>query len=304
MKKYLVVFALLLATNWSLAQYLHDSIKTERGYLHYYVTGKGKPIVHLQGGPGFSSYYMRGIADSLPGYQNILIDYQGTGRSQYQPADSSWVNIDNIIDDVELVRKKLNIGSWTALGHSYGGMFALHYAVKFPKYVNKVITVGGAGTNNRFQIYFSDNLHAKLTEAELLRDNQLMQDTTGSDKDNFYEGTLLHMPGYFYDRKKIDAFMNSFPDEEMKRLMNPDFMSAYTSSPDFMKYDIGSKVYALELPVRLIQGRQDPVGEAVPVLINERSKNSKLYFVEQTSHFPWIEQPQDFFKILLEYLET
>ena len=90
------------------AQYKEESIKLKEGSLHFYTKGEGKPIVLLQGGPGFSSYYMRSIADSLSGYKCILIDYEGTGKSQYRTADKTWVSPEKVVDDIELVRQKLN----------------------------------------------------------------------------------------------------------------------------------------------------------------------------------------------------
>lgn len=80
----------------------------DQGYIHFYTKGEGEPIVLLQGVP-FSNYYMRGVADFLENYKSILIDYQGTGRSQYREVDSTWANLDYVIKDVERVRKHLGI---------------------------------------------------------------------------------------------------------------------------------------------------------------------------------------------------
>lgn len=92
MKKLIILMTVLALGQTSFAQYTQDSIKSDKGYLHYFIKGKGKPVVLLQGGPGFSHDYMRGIADSLENYQTILIDYQGTGRSNYNNVDSSRVS--------------------------------------------------------------------------------------------------------------------------------------------------------------------------------------------------------------------
>ena len=71
---------------------------------------------------------------------------------------------------------------------------------------------------------------------------------------------------------------------------------------DFYTFDFSKEAYALNIPLRLIHRRQDPVGEGVPVLLNERMKNSKLTFIEKCGHFPWIDQPTEFFKVLRESL--
>ena len=109
MMKFIFAFLLLFSALSGRSQYIQDSIRLNEGYLHFYTKGSGRPIVLLQGGSGFSSYYMRDIADSLVGYQCILIDYEGTGRSQHRNPDTSWVSPEKVIVDIELVRKKMNI---------------------------------------------------------------------------------------------------------------------------------------------------------------------------------------------------
>ena len=286
------------------AQYKHDSIKIEHGYLHYYTKGEGKPVVLLQGGPGFSSFYMRGIADLLDGYKTILVDYQGTGRS-HRKIDSTWVGIDKVIQDVETVRKKLNISDWTVIGHSYGGLFGMYYAIKFPNVVNKVIPVAGTHTDNKFQKYYFDNISMGFTKEDKAQMNKIMKDSNRTMDEKTVEIIMLQTKaGYFFNRKFGEIFFNSFPPHEMQMLYNLKFGEAFAQRPAFMNIDIGKAVYALDKPIRIISGRQDPGGEGSSVLLNERSKNSKIVFIEKSGHFPWVEQPADFFKTLNAFLEN
>lgn len=301
MKNLIASIVILFASISLNAQYKHDSIKIEHGYLHYYTKGKGEPIVFLQGGPGFSSYYMRAIADSLSDYKTILIDFEGTGRSQYRKVDTSWVSMDNTISNIELVRKKLGITDWIVLGHSYGGMLALHYAVKFPKIVTKVITIAGAMTDNKFQKYYSTNLNSRFTPEDLKTIKEIRSSSL-SDNEKFIKETLVMTNAIFLDRSKAHKFISFLPEEELNMVMNLQFFNSMYQSME--KLDIGNDVYQLNTPIRIIQGRQDALGEALPVLLNERSKNSKLFFVERAAHAPWAEQPAIFFKVLKEYLKN
>lgn len=302
MKQLYLFIALVISIQYSNAQYTHDSIKIDNGHLHYYTKGEGEPILLLQGGPGYSSYYMRAIADSLTNYRSILIDFEGTGRSQYRKANQDWVSINNMLSNIEQVRQKLNIDSWAIIGHSFGGMLALFYAVNLPDYVDKIISIGGVSTDNKFQEYFEDNLNRKLSNEEIIQINTILSsDLPMNEKMSQYQIALT--PAYFYDRYKAFELLNSFPAKELQILFNPLLFNAYTSRSDFKTFDISKQVYELDTPINIIHGRQDSLGEEIPILLNERSKNSKLVFIEKCGHFPWAEQQDEFFQTLFAFLQ-
>ena len=244
---------------------------------------------------------MRAIADSLDGYKTVLVDFEGTGRSQYRKADPTWVSLDNLVGNVELVRKKLGIKNWTAIGHSYGGMFALYYAVKHPEAITKVVSISGTGTDNKFQQYYGVNIRSRFTPEDIKKMQEIHSPTsTLTESEKAIQEVLVMTPAIFFDRSKAPRFMNNIPPDEMKMVMNGDYFQSMFI--ELNKLDIGKEVYQLNTPIRIIQGRQDAIGEAVPVLLNERSKDSKLYFVERSAHAPWAEQPEIFFKALKDFL--
>ena len=47
-----------------------------------------------------------------------------------------------MIDDIEKIRKKLNIDNWAVFGGSWGSTLALSYAIKNPNYCNNLILRG------------------------------------------------------------------------------------------------------------------------------------------------------------------
>lgn len=302
MKSTLFTFLLLLSVLSGHAQYKHDSIPVEKGFLHFYSFGKGKPVVHLQGGPGFSSYYMRAITDSLAGYQNILIDYQGTGLSQYKKTDTSWVTIDNIANDIEMVRKKLNINKWIVNGHSYGAQFALYYTTKHPEAVSKLILIASTGTDNKFQRYFMDNVSVRLSKEDMKAFDTYAADSTLNPMDKEMKIQSILLKGYFFDKDKVSGFLSSIPAEVLPTFDNSAFFDAYISNPAFWTFDMSKAVYKLKQPVRIIEGRQDPGVDGTQEILNVRLKNSTLTFIEKAGHFPWVEQPIKFFTALRQAL--
>jgi proline iminopeptidase len=306
-----IVFLLFfVCVSYANAQYKQDSIKVEHGYLHFYTKGSGSAIVYLQGGPGFSNHYMRAISDSLNQNQNILIDYQGTGKSQYRKPDSTWVSIDNVVKDIELVRQKLKIEKWTVVGHSYGGMFALYYGVKYPKRVSKIITIANAGTNNRFQEHFGHNIFSRLGEQDrkllnTLWDSPDQNATKENEIPGFGQADLILLKGYFYDPEtNIPRLMSSIGSDYLPIVMNPDFFNAFVQNENFIALDITDQVIRLKVPIRMIESWQDPIYDGQQLLLNDKLKDSKIEFINQSGHFPWIEQPEKFFEVFKKLLKT
>lgn len=296
-RKTLFFLTLLLSLSAS-AQYREDIVKLKEGDLHFYTKGEGRPVVLLQGGPGFSSYYMRAIADSLKGYKCILIDYEGTGKSQGRKPDTTWVSPEKVVADIEAVRKKLNIPTWDVIGHSYGTHFGLYYAIHYPQRVGKIILVSSIGTNNAFQQYANDNAMARLTDSDMQQLGALDADTAMDPVEKEFKLERILLRSYFFDRKKVEPFVDAVPAEEKPRNFNTLFFNAYWEHPNFMTWDISEKAYRLENPIRIIQGRQDFLNDGQQEIMNLRLRNSKIYYIERSGHFPWAEQPVAFFALL------
>lgn len=68
-------------------------LQVNGGKIWYKVRGgNGVPLLMLHGGPGFTSYYLTPLADSLANDRPvILFDQLGCGRSDKSPIPVSWI---------------------------------------------------------------------------------------------------------------------------------------------------------------------------------------------------------------------
>ena len=101
----------------------------------------GKPIIFLHGGPGGGTGSKQRRFFDPKHYRIVLFDQRGCGKSTPQ---GEIVNntTDDLIDDIETIRKHLNIEQWILFGGSWGSTLALAYYVKFPKLVIGLILRG------------------------------------------------------------------------------------------------------------------------------------------------------------------
>lgn len=106
--------------------------------------GGGQPIIVLHGGPDFDHGYLLPDLDRLAdAFRLIYYDQRGRGRSadHVQPED---VTLRSDVEDLDEVRKHFQLESAALLGHSWGAVLALEYALRYPTRVSHLILMNPA----------------------------------------------------------------------------------------------------------------------------------------------------------------
>ena len=115
-------------------------VQVKGGKVWYRIIGEGKqaPILMLHGGPGGTSksfYQFASIGEDRP---IIIFDQLGSGRSGHM-TDTTLLKVENFVEQVEAVRKELNLKKFYLHGHSWGTALALEYYLKYPKEIKAII---------------------------------------------------------------------------------------------------------------------------------------------------------------------
>ena len=101
--------------------------------------GHGQPVIVLHGGPDFDHDYLLPDLDRLKdAFRLIYYDQRGRGRSaeHVRPED---VTLSSDVDDLDRVREHFRLESAALLGHSWGALLALEYALRHPAHVSHLI---------------------------------------------------------------------------------------------------------------------------------------------------------------------
>lgn len=109
--------------------------------LAYTVSGLGPLVVFLPGGPGIdpAAFYAE---TQLPGFQQVILFPRGTGESD-PPSSPDGYRMAGYIDDVEELRRHLDVPSLTIYGSSHGASIALGYASAHPESVDRMVLSAG-----------------------------------------------------------------------------------------------------------------------------------------------------------------
>ncbi len=102
---------------------------------------EGKPVFVIHGGPGTGcSPYMRQFFNPDK-FLIVLHDQRGSGRSKPK-AELRENTTQNLVEDIERLRKKLNLGKIILFGGSWGSTLSLAYAETYPDNIRAMVLRG------------------------------------------------------------------------------------------------------------------------------------------------------------------
>lgn len=136
--------------------------------LHATLSGAGRVLLGLHGGPGGAGAdYMQPL-HRLASFSRrvVTFDQLGTGRSDVPPADYAWT-LEGAVADVDAVRQELGVEQVDLLGHSWGGMLALQYALDHPERVGRLVLSNTCASTKRFTMDVIAQMSTLLSPAQV-----------------------------------------------------------------------------------------------------------------------------------------
>jgi proline iminopeptidase len=257
--------------------------------------GRGPAIIVLHGGPDFDHSYLLPELDRLSdSYRLIYYDQRGRGRSAdgVRPED---VTLESDIADIEKLRQHFHLDSVVVLGHSWGTVLALEYALRYPEHVSRLILMnpGPASTDdyNGLRKDFLEKRAADMARRKAIAD-------TAAYKEGDPEAVIAYYRIHFTpalvrpeDYEKIIARLRaSFTRERIlkARAVEARLMNETWSSPDF---NLLPKLKNLRIPTLVISGDHEFIPAATAEHISEAIPNSRLMILKGCGHFTYLECP-------------
>lgn len=287
----ILLFVVLLYTARTTAQKVSfEGFKKVNGVnLYCKVVGEGTPILVVHGGPGMNMEYIEPHLLLLAKKNKLIFfDPRSTGRSDI-PADTTATKHQNLIDDIEGLRKVFGIKKLNILAHSWGAKLAVYYALRYPSAVNKLILSDAVPLNHDY-----DSLQAAYSNNRSVAPEL---------KDKKFEIMNRHIT--VIEIKQRLAFMYSMYDYNSIDKINITYPENYGDAQialfrgltaDYRKYDndIYPVINRIKQPVLVLHGDADATPVAASVKLAESLGNATLVRFDKSGHFPFIEEPQRF----------
>lgn len=216
--------------------------------------GDGPPCLYIHGGPGAWSYHFEALGGNAleASLRMIYLDQRGCGRStKPEPVD---YRLDTIIDDFETVREAYGFEEWNVLAHSFGGILAVRYAMRFPERIQALILMNST-------LCMPHSLrHQTTIGCEMLRDmgDPFTLDETSSAFDQWYSVAsrlLSHDQYYRLQYESREAYLLG-QNADSLLMSDPSFQHHVFASTEYMQ-DFREATAHIQIPALVIAGAHD-----------------------------------------------
>jgi len=270
--------------------------------IYYQTFGTGQPVLIINGGPGLDSAGFEPVAKAIAaqGFQSILFDQRGTGRSPLAAINADNIRLALMVQDIEQLRQHLQHDKLVILGHSFGGMLGAAYAAKYPQHVQKLIFSSSGGLDLQFRDQIAERLLNNLSLEEQIKMQmyQLRQrsgDESESTRDKLAQ---LRANAYVIDKTKAPLIAARL------KVVNMTINSLVFADLDRMHFDLKQQFKTFKAPVLVLQGEKDIISVDTAKTIAGSFNDARLVLMPDCAHYGWLDQPQLYYNALFEFLRS
>ena len=272
-------------------------VPVKGGNLYYTVVGEGEPLVIIHGGPGLDhSYFLPQMEILAKKYKLIFYDQRACGKSSVK-VDTESVNMNQFVEDLEALRKYFKLEKMNLMGHSFGGLIAMRYAIKYPEKLKSLLLINSSASTSAWRDS-SFNMMVKRNDAETSAKSEALMKTEAfkkRDPDTMAYFFRLLFKKSFYFPERVDEltlkFQPSYPETNL-------MMNQLYNDSSMISYDLNADLKKLKMPVLILSTEADIISPEAVSQLHENIKTSQYVFIEECGHFPFIEQPEQFMKAI------
>lgn len=294
---------------------LQEGFVDAHGVLIYYqIIGKGAPLMIVHGGPGAShDYFLPYLLPLARTNRVIFIDERGSGRSE-KLEDVSQYTVENMVEDVEAVRQALNLGKISLLGHSYGGVLAQAYALKYQNNLTHLILGSTFPSTSAFNDVLAREKQSMPTEArerlEALEKAGLFGNGKPWEKNRYPDeyAKLAWGDGYFPYLYQRNPDPNYDPVAGNTTNSWALYREMWGSHGEFVvdgnlkSVEYTDRLSTIHVPTLVICGDHDESDPSLSRTMHDKIAGSKLAIMPQSGHLAFVDQPNLYIKTVNDFL--
>jgi 3-oxoadipate enol-lactonase len=254
------------------------------GTIHYERAGEGLPVIFLHEGVADSRMWEPQVEAFAKHFEVIRPDMRGFGQSSR--LDGPWSPVDDLlglIDDLELKPAHL-------VGASVGGGIAIDFALEHAERISKLVLVGSAIGGTNFGQKYPD-LFKDIRAADEAKD---FDSLNRAELRLFLDGPR-RPEGYVSNPKWRELFL----DMNGKTM----YIDWAKSPPRELDPPAAKRLHEISAPTLVVIGDEDipPVQDGSDLLL-EKIPHARKAVIHDAAHLPNLEHPEEFNRIVMEFL--
>ena len=270
--------------------------------IHYTVRGSGPVMIAHSGGPGMDARFWDDFAKIDDFLTIVMMHPRGSGLSG--PAAGDAYLLPDYASDVEALRVHLGLEKPIVMGWSHGGMVAMQFAFSYPGSLSKLILVD----TSAYVGEFLSDIEAAVQEFK---------------NEPWFEKSFAALKAEWAGEYKTDEDMTNLWAEEMKFYFKQfdSRAEAYHgrtkdlpvripplktfNDKEAATMDLRPYLKKITVPTLVIVGRHDFITNvAMAEEMVKHIPNARLEIFEDSGHFALVEEPEKFYRVIKEFVES
>ncbi|MEO9805206.1 MAG: proline iminopeptidase-family hydrolase [Reichenbachiella sp.] len=268
-------------------------------------------VLLLHGGPGATHEYFE-CFDSFFPQAGIEYYYYDQLESAYsdQPSDSSLWNIDRFVDEVEQVRIALGLdnSNFYLLGHSWGGILGIEYALKYQENLKGLIIANMVASIPSYMKYANEVLGPQL-DPEVLAEIRALEASEDYANPRYADLVFTH----YYPKHVIRMPLDQWPDPVSRAFakINTDMYVTMQGPSEFgvvgdaklKNWDRTQDLSKISVPTLTIGGAYDTMDPKHMEWMASQVQNGSYLHCPNGSHMDMYDDQETFFAGLIKFIK-
>jgi proline iminopeptidase len=286
-------------------------IQTAKGTFHVWTKRFGNnpkiKVLLLHGGPGATHEYFECFESFLPqeGIEFIYYDQLGSAYSD-QPKDYELWTTERFVEEVEQVRQALGLDkdNFYLLGHSWGGILAIEYALKYQQHLKGLIISNMMSSAPEYAAY-ANNVLAKQMDPAVLKQIRDFEARKDYDNPKFME---LLIPNYYAQhicrlQEWPDPVNRAFAKINKNVYVLLQGPSEFGLSGRLEKWDRKADLKMIAVPTLVVGAQYDTMDPEHMKMMSTRFQNGSYLYCPNGSHMDMWDDQQVYMAGLINFLK-
>jgi proline iminopeptidase len=264
-------------------------------------------LLLLNGGPGLTHEYFECFENFFPneGIEFIYYDQLACGNSD-NPKDTSLYDLPRYVEEVEQVRIALNLdkSNFYLLGHSWGGILAMQYALKYQDKMKALIISNMMASVPEYGKY-ADNVLAKQMDPEVLDTIRAIEKRNDFQNPKYME---LLMPN-FYNKHICRLEVWPEPLTRMFSHLNNELYVIMQGPSEFgvagklINWDVSKELKNINIPSLAIGATYDTMDPNYMEWMSKQLPKGEFLLCKNGSHCCMFDDQETYMKGLISFIK-
>ncbi len=289
-------------------------IETEKGTFSVYTKRMGNNpkmrVLLLHGGPG-GTHEQFGNFDGYLLNEEIEYIYYDQLDSYYsdKPNDPSLWNTEHFVEEVEQVRKALNLNkdNFYLLGQSWGGLLAMEYALKYQDNLKGLIVSNMVASVPEYIKYAQEVLGPQLPK-DVLKEIKEIEAKKDYANPRYKELLLVHFYTAHILRKPLEEWPKSI--QLYSRHLNSNIYIYMQGPSEFgvtddatlKDWDVSDRLKEIKVPTLMLGAKYDTMDPEYKEWMATEVQNGRS-IITNGSHLSQFDDPETYFNGLIKFIK-